>query len=465
MTPVLALVGRPNVGKSTLFNLLTRTRDALVADLPGLTRDRIYGNADMHGTNVIVIDTAGLGTDDDMFYQLTAQQSARAMAEADLILFMVDGRAGMTAQDEEVAAKVRRCGKPAILIVNKSEGRDPDIVSADFQRLGFAPSQAISSSHGDGIGGLKDAVVNAFASENPQAQMPLPEGIHIAVVGRPNVGKSTLVNRILGEERVVVCDTPGTTRDSIYIPFERADQSYVLVDTAGVRRRRAVEDVIEKFSIAKTLQAISAANVVLLVMDAQEGITDQDASLAGYIVESGRALVLVINKCDGLSNDQKTKLARDLDLKLHFLNFAKIHQVSALHGTGVGLLFNSIHRAYDSANRDLVTNELTCLLEAALYAHQPPLVRGRRIKLRYAHQGGKSPPVVVIHGNLTHEIPGSYRLYLENVFRRELNLEGTPLRIEFKTAENPFSGRRNALTARQIQKKRRLQRFVKHKKK
>lgn len=463
MRPVLALVGRPNVGKSTLFNVLTRTRDALVADLPGLTRDRIYGDADINGHSVIVIDTAGIGVEDDYFFKLTAQQSERAMAEADLILFMVDARAGRTAADDDVAVRVRQSGKPVLLLVNKSEGLNADVAAAEFQRFGFADVIAISSSHGEGIRELKESVVSRFALNDLQSPASPEEGIHIAVVGRPNVGKSTLVNRILGEERVLVFDAPGTTRDSIYIPFQRGEQAYVLVDTAGVRRRQRVEDLIEKFSIAKTLQAIAAANVVLLVMDAQEGITDQDASLAGYIVESGRALVLVINKCDGLSADQKLKLERDLDLKLHFLNFAKIHLISARHGTGVGNLFESILRAYDSSIRDLSTPELTRLLESALITHQPPLVHGRRIKLRYAHQGGKSPPVVVIHGNQTREIPGAYRLYLENVFRRELNLEGTPLRMEFRTGENPFKGRKNPLTARQIQKRKRLKRHLKGK--
>ncbi|HEY9149687.1 MAG: ribosome biogenesis GTPase Der [Gammaproteobacteria bacterium] len=462
MLPVIALVGRPNVGKSTLFNRLTRTRDALVADLPGLTRDRQYGDGKIGPRPYLVVDTGGLADDPEGVDSAMARQVWQAVEEADVVLLLVDGRAGLNSSDERVAERLRRSGKAVHLVVNKTDAVDPDVARTEFFRLGLGEPHAISASQGRGVTALMDTVLAALpeaAEEAPGADEAA--GIQVAIVGRPNVGKSTLVNRILGEERVIAFDEPGTTRDSIFIPFERNGVRYTLIDTAGVRRRSRVSEAVEKFSIIKTLQAIDAANVVVLVLDAREGgIIEQDATLAGHVLEKGRALVVAVNKWDGLESGQKDWLKREIDLKLPFLDFAEFHFISALHGTGVGDLYGSVQRAYDAAYRDISTPELTRVLEKAVFDHQPPLVRGRRVKLRYAHQGGRNPPVIVIHGNQTEHLPQSYHRYLVNVFRKAFRLQGTPVRLELKTGSNPYEGRRNTLTPRQEYRRKRMMKHV-----
>ncbi|HKJ75789.1 MAG TPA: ribosome biogenesis GTPase Der, partial [Gammaproteobacteria bacterium] len=386
-----------------------------------------------------------------------------AVEEADVVLLLVDGREGLCAADEAIAGDLRRSGKPVFVAVNKAEGRAADDVNADFYALGLGRPRAIAAAHGRGIRPLMDALLETL----PPAEVPEEEedGIRVAIIGRPNVGKSTLINRILGEERVLVYDHPGTTRDAIRVPFERDDQRYTLVDTAGVRRRARVKETVEKFSVIKTLQAIEAAHVVVMVLDARSGIADQDAHLLGFAMEAGRALVVAVNKWDHLERDQRDTIRRELDVKLPFLSFLRPHFISALHGTGVGEVFDAVRRAYASATADLATPKLTRLLEEAVARHAPPLVRGRRIKLRYAHQGGRNPPLIVVHGTQTESVPDAYRRYLENWFRDQLRLEGTPVRIEFKSGENPYAGRRNTLTRRQQDKRKRLKRFVGRKEK
>ena len=469
MDPVIALVGRPNVGKSTLFNYLTRSRDALVADYPGLTRDRKYGLGKLGPGGYVVVDTGGLGDDPEGVEQGMQAQARKAVGEADAVIFLVDARAGVTAGDMELAGELRRLGKPIYLAVNKVDGLDPAVVSAEFHTLGMGETHPIAAAHGRGVTRLLETVLAdtgpAHAAEEEQALVgDQYHGICVAVIGRPNVGKSTMVNRILGEERVLVYDMPGTTRDSIYVPFEKDGHAYTLVDTAGVRRRARIKETVEKFSVIKTLQAIEAAHVVIMVVDAREGITEQDAGLVGHALEAGRALVLAVNKWDGLDSGQRDEVKRLLNVKLGFLEFAKVHFVSALHGSGVGLLLDSVRDAYDAANRDLATNRLTQILEDAVDSHPPPLVRGRRIKLRYAHQGGRNPPVIVIHGNQVDRVPQDYRRYLMNTFRKVLDLYGTPVRIEFKGGANPYEGRRNTLTPRQLSKRRRMMKHIKTKK-
>jgi len=464
MLPVITLAGRPNVGKSTLFNRLTRTRDALVADVPGLTRDRKYGTGQVGKQPFIVVDTGGLSDDTDALDGLMADQAWQAIEEADLVLYMVDGHAGLTAADEVVAAALRRANKPLLLVVNKTDGVDKDTAVAEFYTLGLGEPHPIAAVNGRGVVQL---VAAAMALLPPQPaiveQGAADNGINVAIVGRPNVGKSTLINRILGEQRVLAFDQPGTTRDSIFIPFERDGTHYTLIDTAGVRRKARVKEAIEKFSVIKTLQAIDAAHVVVLVLDARTEVSEQDATLAGFIAEKGRALIVAVNKWDGLTPHERTRIRQQLELRLPFLGFATTCFISALHGTAVGDLFPQIKKAYASATRELSTPELTTILEQAVQAHQPPLVRGRRIKLRYAHQGGRNPPVIVIHGNQTERVPETYRRYLEGVFRAALNLTGTPIRIEFRTGSNPYQGRRNKLTPRQTRRKSRLIRHVKGK--
>ena len=463
MLPVIALVGRPNVGKSTLFNRLTRSRDALVADQPGLTRDRKYGTGRLGDQPYVVVDTGGISGDQVGIDMLMQQQVRQAIGEADHILFLLDAREGCTGGDETIAQELRRTGKPVTLAVNKSEGLDESLAGSDFYRLGFGEPQLIAAAHGRGVRNLIDSVLEQLPVSEESALAPEERGIQIAVVGRPNVGKSTLVNRLLGEERVVAFDQPGTTRDSIFIPFVRNDRHYTLIDTAGVRRRARIKEAIEKFSIIKTLQAIEAANVVLMVLDARQGVGEQDATLAGHVLESGRALILVVNKWDGLEQEQREWIKSEIERKLPFLGFARHHFISALHGSGVGDLFDMVEGVYASAMRDLSTPDLTRLLEAITQEHQPPLVHGRRIKLRYAHQGGKNPPIIIIHGNQTDQVPDSYKRYLVSRFRKALALKGTPIRIEFRSGENPFEGRKNKLTKRQIQKRQRLKKFVKRK--
>ena len=459
--PVLALVGRPNVGKSTLFNRLTRTREALVANQPGLTRDRKFGEGKLGPCPYIVIDTGGLSEDKDGIDSLMATQSWLAVEQADEVLLLVDARDGLLAGDEKIAQRLRQAGKRVSLVVNKIDGMDMDAALADFYRLGFEQVYAIAAEHGRGVTSMINTLLRDYAEAEPEQSELAYAGIKVAIIGRPNVGKSTLVNRMLGEERVITFDMPGTTRDSIYLPFERDGQEYTLIDTAGVRRRGRISQAIEKFSVIKSLQAIEDAHVVVMLLDGQEGVTEQDASLLGFVIETGRALVLAINKWDGLDVDQKEKIRRELDIKLPFVTFARMHYISALHGSGVGDLFTSIRKAYRAAMVELATPKLTRMLSELVNANPPPLVHGHRIKLRYAHQGGKNPPVIIIHGNQTGSVPDSYRRYLINSFRQRLHLQGTPLRIEFKTGENPFKGRKNKLTPRQLAKRKRMVRHIK----
>ncbi|KHN49854.1 ribosome biogenesis GTPase Der [Pectobacterium fontis] len=492
MIPVVALVGRPNVGKSTLFNRLTRTRDALVADFPGLTRDRKYGRAEVEGHEFIIVDTGGIDGTEDGVETRMAGQSLVAIEEADIVLFMVDARAGLMPADEGIAKHLRSREKTTVLVANKTDGLDPDMVTADFYSLGMGEVYPIAASHGRGVTSLLETVLLPFVQDDIEEPVELTEEeenaaywaeleaeeqaseeeaeddfnpedlpIKLAIVGRPNVGKSTLTNRILGEERVVVFDMPGTTRDSIYIPMVRDEREYVLIDTAGVRKRGKVTETVEKFSVIKTLQAIEDANVVLLVIDAREGISDQDLSLLGFILNSGRSLVIVVNKWDGLSQEAREQVKETLDLRLGFIDFARIHFISALHGSGVGNLFESVTEAYACATRRVSTAMLTRIMQMASDDHQPPLVRGRRVKLKYAHAGGYNPPIVVIHGNQVKDLPDSYKRYLMNYYRRSLDVMGTPIRIQFKEGENPFADKRNTLTPNQLRKRKRLMSHIK----
>ena len=441
MLPVFALVGRPNVGKSTLFNCLTRSKEALVADLPGLTRDRQYGIGKIGDHPYLVIDTGGLTGETGDLDQLIARQVWYAVEEADAVLFLVDGRAGLTSADEEATLKLRRSGKPVYLVVNKTEYKEPGLACAEFFNLGMGQPYAISATHRRGIVNLMTAVLREFSTtEAPEAPIEpvMGNAIRLAVVGRPNVGKSTLVNRLLGEERVLAYDKPGTTRDSIAIPFSKDGKDFLLIDTAGIRRRSRINDKIEKFSVIKTLQAIEQAHVTIMMIDARQGVSEQDATLLGYILDSGRALVVAINKWDRLEQTIRDNIRQELGRRLVFLNFADFHFISALHGSGIGALLHSVANAYEAATRNLSTSELTRILQDAVASHQPPLIRGQSIKLRYAHQGGRNPPLIVIHGNRVDQVPESYRRYLMNAFRKALKLRGTPLCIEFKTSDNPF---------------------------
>jgi len=442
MLPVIALVGRPNVGKSTLFNRLTRSRDALVADQPGLTRDRKYGVGKLGNKPYVVVDTGGISGGEGID-EVMEQQVQSAIDEADHIIFLLDAKAGCTGGDEIIAEQLRRTGKPITLVVNKSENLDNAMAGAEFHSLGLGDPVAIAAAHGKGVKPLINELLKTFPEPLEEAGEQEPKGIQIAVVGRPNVGKSTLVNRLLGEERVVAYDQPGTTRDSIHIDFTHDGKPYTLIDTAGVRRRSRVSEVIEKFSIIKTLQAIETCNVVLLVLDAHQGVSEQDATLAGHILESGRALVIAVNKWDGLDPDRRNEVKEELARKLPFLDFASKHFISALHGSGVGHLYQAVDAAYANATRNLATPELTRILEWIVQEHQPPQVHGRRIKLRYAHQGGQNPPIIVIHGNQTDAVPATYKRFLISRFRQALKLDGTPIRVEFRSGENPFDGRPN----------------------
>ena len=459
MIPVIALVGRPNVGKSTLFNRLTTARDALVADYSGLTRDRKYGEGELFDKRFIAIDTGGITGEEEGIDSAMANQSFLAMEEADVILFIVDCKDGLTPTDAALVEILRKKTIPVYIVANKIDGSNPDVALADFYTLGFANLYPITANQGRGVKALMTDVLAHFpeTSVTSAADSALEDkgGIKIAVVGRPNVGKSSLVNRLLGDDRVVVFDEPGTTRDSIYIHYERAGKPYTLIDTAGVRKRKNIKLSIEKFSIVKTLQAIDDSNVAVLLIDASEGLVEQDLHLLGYCIDAGRALVVGINKWDGLEDGQREWVKRELERRLRFADFVDLHFISALHGTGVGNLYKSIERAYHSATDKLSTNFLTRILEDAVADHEPPLVRGRRIKLRYAHPGGKNPPVIVIHGNQVNEVPKHYIRYLEKTFRRALDLHGTPITIQLKSGDNPFAGRKNKLSASQIAKKRR----------
>jgi len=462
MLPVVALIGRPNVGKSTLFNRLTKSRDAIVADFPGLTRDRQYGFGKLGPVPYLVIDTGGVAGGEQGIDEVMVEQTVRALGEADVAIVLVDGREGVTGADQHVAELVRRHAPATWLAVNKSEGLNSDIVASEFHALGLGDPVAISAAHGDRISALMDTVLEPYIGQvTDEDEDDDDDALKIAIVGRPNVGKSTLANRLLGEDRLVVYDQPGTTRDSVSVPFERNGRDYVLIDTAGIRRRSRVHEAIEKFSIIKALQAIEQAQVVVAVLDAREGVTEQDVSLLGLILQRGRALIVVTNKWDGLDPETRKHVRDELERRLPFLDFAERITISALHGTAVGDLLPAVHRAHEAANRDMSTNELTRELEAAVTAHPPPLVRGRRIKLRYAHQGGRNPPVIVIHGNQTDKLPEAYRRYLVNRFRKAFKLRGTPVRLSFKNSDNPFKGRRNKLTPRQQQKRRRMMKHVK----
>ena len=503
-TPVVALVGRPNVGKSTLFNRLTRTRDALVADFPGLTRDRKYGQAHLAGHDFIVIDTGGIDGTEEGVEEKMAEQSLLAIEEADIVLFLVDARAGLTSADIGIANYLRqRQNKTTVVVANKVDGIDADSHCAEFYQLGLGEIAQIAASQGRGIANLMEQVLSPLAEkmaekeeesvvenddvseiaqhdewdedfdfsneedtalldeELAQEQTPDSQNIKIAIVGRPNVGKSTLTNRILGEDRVVVYDMPGTTRDSIYIPMERDGQQYTLIDTAGVRKRGKVHLAVEKFSVIKTLQAIQDANVVLLTIDARENISDQDLSLLGFILNSGRSLVIVVNKWDGLNQEVKDRVKSELDRRLDFIDFARVHFISALHGSGVGNLFESVKEAYECATQKMTTSMLTRILQIAVDEHQPPMIGGRRVKLKYAHPGGYNPPIIVIHGNQVNKLPDSYKRYLSNHFRRSLKIIGSPIRLQFQEGNNPFAGRRNKLTPNQLRKRKRLMKFIK----
>ena len=507
-TPVVALVGRPNVGKSTLFNRLTRTRDALVADFPGLTRDRKYGQAHLAGHDFIVIDTGGIDGTEEGVEEKMAEQSLLAIEEADIVLFLVDARAGLTSADIGIANYLRqRQNKTTVVVANKVDGIDADSHCAEFYQLGLGEIAQIAASQGRGIVSLMEQVLTPLAEkmaedaekteesavettdvssettefdewdedfdfsneedtalldeELAQEQTPDKQNIKIAIVGRPNVGKSTLTNRILGEDRVVVYDMPGTTRDSIYIPMERDGQQYTLIDTAGVRKRGKVHLAVEKFSVIKTLQAIQDANVVLLTIDARENISDQDLSLLGFILNAGRSLVIVVNKWDGLDQDVKDRVKSELDRRLDFIDFARVHFISALHGSGVGNLFDSIKEAYACATQKMTTSLLTRILQMATDEHQPPMIGGRRIKLKYAHPGGYNPPIIVVHGNQMDKLPDSYKRYLSNYYRKSLKIIGSPIRLLFQEGSNPFAGRKNKLTPNQLRKRKRLMKFIK----
>ncbi|MFU2077684.1 ribosome biogenesis GTPase Der [Avibacterium endocarditidis] len=507
-TPVVALVGRPNVGKSTLFNRLTRTRDALVADFPGLTRDRKYGQANIAGYDFIVIDTGGIDGTEEGVEEKMAEQSLLAIEEADIVLFLVDARAGLTSADIGIAQYLRqRQNKTTVLVANKTDGIDADSHCAEFYQLGLGEVVQIAASQGRGVNALMEQVLAPLAEQNvekeaeqnqsavqnneenqedewdhefdfnneedgqlldealAEEESEQEQNIKIAIVGRPNVGKSTLTNRILGEDRVVVYDLPGTTRDSISIPMERDGQHYTIIDTAGVRKRGKVHLTVEKFSVIKTLQAIQEANVVLLTIDAREGISDQDLSLLGFILNAGRSLVIVVNKWDGLDQEVKDRVKSELDRRLDFIDFARVHFISALHGSGVGNLFDSIKEAYACATQKMTTSMLTRILQMATDEHQPPMVSGRRIKLKYAHPGGYNPPIIVVHGNQIDRLPDSYKRYLSNYYRRSLKIIGSPIRLIFQEGSNPFSGKRNKLTPNQLRKRKRLMKFIKKSKK
>jgi GTP-binding protein len=471
MLPVVALVGRPNVGKSTLFNRLTRSRDALVADYPGLTRDRQYGKAEVEEHPFIVIDTGGIEGNEKGIDALMAEQSLIAIDEADAVLFMVDARVGLTSADQGIASHLRKQDKKVFLVANKVDGIDADSAVADFYSLGLGDAvHQIAAAHGRGVTQLLTLALTPHIAElgkpkvleNDEFDGDFDENIDhealdqkniddapeetdtikLAIIGKPNVGKSTLTNRILGEDRVVVFDMPGTTRDSVYIPMEHNGRPYTLIDTAGIRRRKNVTDIVEKFSVIKTLRAIEDANVCLLIIDAQEGISDQDLSLLGFILEAGRSLVLAVNKWDGLDDHVKDRIKSELDRRLGFIDFARIHFISALHGTGVGHLYESVEEAFVSATKRISTSMVTKILDMAVFDHQPPMHQGRRIKLKYAHAGGYNPPIIVVHGNLAKNLPLSYKRYLMNYYRKSLKIMGTPIRIEFRETANPFAGKK-----------------------
>ena len=459
MLPAIALVGRPNVGKSTLFNQLTRSRDALVADEPGVTRDRRYGFAEHEGQRFVVIDTGGLGgVGEAEIDPGVDRQVAYALDEADAVVLVVDQFDGLTPDDAAVAARLRRAGKPVTVAINKCEGLDPALAAAEFHGLGIGDPAVVAARHGQGIDALIARVLAPFDVEPapPAGNDDLPK---LAVIGRPNVGKSTLINRLIGSDRLVTSPAPGTTRDSIVVPCNRDGQEFLLTDTAGIRRRARIEDGVEKFSVVQSLKAIDDAGVVIILIDAREGITDQDLHIVGLAEKRGSALVVGVNKWDGLSISDRRRVESEVERQLGFVAYADRCYLSALHGSGIAELIDSALRAHESAGRRISTARLNELLQQATMMHPPPVVRGRRVRLRYAHQGGRFPPLIVVHGSQAGRIPARYRRYLENSFRKALKLVGTPVRVDFRTGDNPFAGRRNQLTPRQV---RRRQRVIRH---
>jgi len=460
LLPVVAIVGRPNVGKSTLFNALTRTRDALVADMPGVTRDRQYGISKVGKTPCLLVDTGGLVSNAEGIDYLTAQQVHQAIEEAQLVLFVVSARDGLMAEDEEIAGLLRKSSKKVILVANKVDGLDPDTAMADFASLGMGDLLPVAAAHRRGLDSMMSQVDRLLPEVPQPEEEEETDRLRLAIVGRPNVGKSTLVNRLLGEERVLAYDQPGTTRDTISIQLERDGQPYELIDTAGVRRRSKVTEVVEKFSIIKALQAIDRAHVVVLMLDANEGLTDQDTTLLGHVLTQGRALVIALNKWDGLDPDHRKRVKSDMDRKLTYVDWAQRVTISALHGSGIQELMNAVQRAFRSAMTDFSTPELTRVLKSAFEAHQPPMKHGRTAKLRYAHSGGKLPPRIVIHGSRTDTVPDSYRRYLVNRFIKHFKLKGTPVFIGFRDSDNPYRDRKNTLSRRQLEKRKRLKKFT-----
>lgn len=474
MLPVVALVGRPNVGKSTLFNVLTLTRDALVHDRPGVTRDRQYGVCRHAEMPYVVVDTGGLTDSREMLARATVRQAHSAIDEADVILFVVDGKDGLLVEDHDVVQLIRRTGKPCVLVLNKMDASNETEARSDFASLGLDTVVAISAAHRRGIDVLQQTIRARLPTPEPLAEgetAPTPtasslvpehmKGVRLAIIGRPNVGKSTLVNRLLGEDRVIASEVPGTTRDAIAIPVTREGQDWVLIDTAGVRRKSKVDDVVETFSVIKTLQTLDQCDVAILMLDASEGVTDQDATVLGYALDAGRALVIALNKWDGLGQYQRDRASTEMERRLDFVPWAERITISAKHGSGLGELMQSAIAAYRSANTEIASSELTRGLEAAIAAYQPPLVGGKAPKLRYAHLGGNKPPRIVIHGSRLNHVADSYKRYLENFFRKRYKLVGTPVAIELRTGENPFAGRKNELTDKQVQKRRRLVRHHK----
>jgi len=463
MLPVVAIVGRPNVGKSTLFNALTRTRDALVADVPGVTRDRQYGISRVGDSGCVLVDTGGLVAGAEGLEYLTAQQVHLAIQEASVVIFLVSARDGLTPADEEVATVLRRHASTVVLVANKIDGMQAEIGVADFSSLGMGEAIPIAAAHRRGVDLLMSAVEQLLPP--PVEAAPAEDGdiLRLAILGRPNVGKSTLVNRLLGEERVMAYDEPGTTRDSISTLMERAGQRIELIDTAGVRRRSRTSDALEKFSVIKALQAMERAHVIVLMLDAREGLTDQDLTLLGHILEQGKGLVLALNKWDGMEDEQREFVLSEMERRLRYVQWARVIRLSALHGSGLNELMKAVLEAWSSATREFSTPELTRALQKAFEGHQPPLVRGRSAQLRYAHSGGRLPPRIIIHGSRTDSVPDEYRRYLENFFARHFRIKGTPLVIHFKSGTNPFKDRKNVLSERQKAKRRRLKKFTSRK--
>jgi len=457
--PVVVIAGRPNVGKSTLFNALTRTRDALVADQPGVTRDRIYGRATLAGRACVVVDTGGLDPDPDVLVRGVGRQTRLALDQADVVVFVVDGRGAMTSEDIEIADRLRQLGKPVVVAINKTDGIDADGALAEFAPLALSELVAIAAAHRRGLEQLSEAVAEALPPISEDLESPgMGDRIRLALIGRPNVGKSTLMNRLLGDERAVTADLPGTTRDPVADDLERDGRRYRLVDTAGIRRRRTRQEAVESLSTLKAMQAMADAEVVCLLVDAREGLTEQDARLAGHVAEAGRGLVIVLNKWDGLSESDRNACLRDAGERLRFVAWAPVVILSALHGSGIAELFDAIETVYDAACSSPPSGRLNRVLERAVAAHAPPVVHRFAAKLRYAHAGGNFPTRIVIHGNRTEHVPPAYQRYLTNRFREEFDLVGVPIRLVFRDSENPYAGRRNKLTPRQIKRRKRVRR-------